>query len=149
MTPSEQKAVEILRSDLVSDENNIPYAYLDNLGFWTIGVGILIDKRKGGKLYPEEIDFILNNRIRRILPDAQVEAWYPAVANDPVRLAAVLNMHFQMGSGVDEEFINSFRAIGAKDWKTAAINLRQSKWAQQTPARARRVIAMIETGMHA
>jgi lysozyme len=149
VTPAEQQALTILAKDLETDEGRVPYAYLDSLGFWTIGVGFLIDKRKGGKLYPEEIDFILANRIKRILPDAQVEAWYPAVANDPVRLAAVLNMHFQMGSGVDETFVNSFKAIGAKDWPKAAANLRQSLWAKQTPARAARVIKMIETGQHA
>lgn len=149
MTPAEQQALTILAKDLETDEGRVPYAYQDSLGFWTIGVGFLIDKRKGGKLYPEEIDFILANRIKRILPDAQVESWYPAVANDPVRLAAVLNMHFQMGSGVDETFVNSFKAIGAKDWPKAAANLRQSLWAKQTPARAARVIKMIETGQHA
>lgn len=147
MTPAEQQALVILGKDLEVDEGRVPYAYQDHLGFWTIGVGILIDKRKGGKLYPEEIDFILANRIKRVLPDAQAEAWYPAVANDPVRLAAVLNMHFQMGSGVDEKFVNSFALIGKKDWKKAAVNLRQSLWAQQTPARAARVIKMIETGV--
>jgi lysozyme len=149
MTPSEQRAVEILAKDLIVDEGNVPYAYTDSLGYLTIGVGFLIDKRKGGKLFPEEIDFILANRIKRILPDAQVEAWYPAVANDPIRLAAVLNMHFQMGSGVDEMFVNSFKAIGARDWTKAAANLRQSLWAKQTPNRAARVIKMIETGLHA
>jgi lysozyme len=147
MTPAEQQALDMLAKDLEVDEGRVPYAYKDSLGYITIGVGILIDKRKGGKLYPEEIDFILANRIKRVLPDAQVEAWYPAVANDPVRLAAVLNMHFQMGSGVDEEFVNSFKAIGARDWKRAAANLRLSKWARQTPNRAARVIKMIETGV--
>lgn len=149
MTPAEQQALAILSKDLEVDEGRVPYAYQDHLGFWTIGVGILIDKRKGGKLLPEEIDFILANRIKKVLPDAQAEAWYPAVANDPVRLAGVLNMHFQMGSGVDEKFANSFKFIAAKDWAKAAVNLRQSLWAKQTPARAERVIKMIETGRHA
>lgn len=147
MTPAEQQALDMLAKDLEVDEGRVPYAYADSLGYWTIGVGFMIDKRKGGKLYPEEIDFILANRLKRILPDAQIEAWYPAVAKDPVRLAAVLNMHFQMGSGVDEMFVNSFKAIGAQDWKRAAANLRQSLWARQTPARAARVIKMIETGV--
>lgn len=149
MTPAEQKALEILSKDLETDEGRVPYVYLDSLGYQTIGVGILVDKRKGGKLFPEEIDFILANRIKRILPDAQAESWYPAVANDPVRLAGVLNMHFQMGSGVDEKFANSFKFIAAKDWAKAGVNLRASLWAKQTPARANRVIKMIETGVAA
>jgi lysozyme len=146
MTPAETKALDILESDLRGDEGNVPYAYTDSLGYLTIGVGILIDKRKGGKLYPEEIDFILRNRTKMVLAGAQPEAWYPAVANDPVRLAGVLNMQFQLGGGSDEVFVNSFRFIQAGDWKNAGINLRKSLWAKQTPKRADRVISMIETG---
>jgi lysozyme len=108
------------------------YAYKDSLGYLTIARGILIDQRKGGKLFPEEIAFINRNRLGMLLAGVVVEPWYPAVANDPV-----------------EEFVNSFRFIAARNWPLAAANLRKSKWAQQTPARAERVIAMIETGKHA
>jgi lysozyme len=148
MTPVEEQAVAIVGRDLETDEGRVPYVYQDSLGYWTLGVGFLVDKRKGGKLLPEEIDFILQNRIRKLLAGCQGEAWYPAVANDPVRLAGVLNMQFQLGSESDEKFVNSFRFIAAKDWKNAAANLRQSLWAKQTPARAGRVIHLIETGTH-
>jgi lysozyme len=149
VTPAETKALQYVDKDLDTDEGTIPYAYQDHLGFWTIGRGILIDKRKGGKLLPEEIAFINRNRLNLLLLGVVGEPWYPAVANDPVRLAAILNMQFQLGSESDEQFVNSFRYIAARDWKNAATNLRASKWAQQTPARAKRVIAMIETGKRA
>ena len=150
-TPSaaEQKALAILAADLEVDEGRVAHAYPDHLGFLTIGVGILIDKRRGGRLYPEEIDFLLQNRIRRVFAGVVDEPWYGAVADDSVRLAAILNMQFQLGSGSDESFANSFRAIAARDWARAAANLRASLWARQTPARAARVIAMIETGRRA
>jgi lysozyme len=146
---AEMRALELLASDLEADEGRVPYAYADSLGFQTIGVGFLIDKRKGGKLYPEEIDFILRNRMGRALAEIVGEPWYSAVADDSVRLAAILNMQFQLGSESDEAFANSFRHIAAKDWKRAAANMRLSLWAKQTPSRAERVIAMIETGRHA
>ena len=149
MTNTETAAMAILAHDLEIDEGRVPYAYTDSLGYQTIGVGILIDKRKGGKLLPEEIDFILNNRMKKVLAGVVGEPWYPAVANDPVRLAGVLNMQFQLGSESDEEFANSFRYIAAKNWPKAGANLALSKWAKQTPARAKRVIAMIETGKRA
>lgn len=148
MTPTEQQACAILDKDLDTDEGTVPYVYQDNLGFQTIGRGVLVDKRKGGKLLPEEIAFINQNRIRLVLAGAQPERWYPAVANDPVRLAAILNMQFQLGSGSDEEFATSFGCIERQDWSGAAKNLRVSLWAKQTPARAARVISMIETGKH-
>jgi lysozyme len=146
MTPTEQQALRLLDQDLDRDEGIVPYVYLDSLGFQTIGRGILVDKRKGGKLLPEEIAFINQNRMKLILADCQREAWYPAVAGDAVRLAAVMNMQFQMGEQSDEKFANSFVFVARRDWKNAAANMRQSLWARQTPARAARVIAMIETG---
>lgn len=148
MTAIEQQACAILDKDLDGDEGTIPYVYLDNLGFQTIARGILVDRRKGGKLLPREIAFINQNRIGLVLAGAQPEPWYPAVANDAVRLAAILNMQFQLGAGSDEQFITSFGCIGRKDWAGAARNLRASLWAKQTPARAARVISMIETGKH-
>lgn len=149
MTPTEAQALQIVDKDLDTDEGVIPYAYPDSLGYLTIGRGILIDKRKGGKLLPEELAFINQNRLAKLLAGVVKEPWYPAVANDPVRLAGILNMQFQLGSESDEQFVNSFRYIAARDWKNAATNLRASKWAQQTPARSKRVIAMIETGKRA
>ena len=148
-TAVEAAALAIVDKDLDTDEGVIPYAYPDSLGYLTIGRGILIDKRKGGKLLPEEIAFINRNRLGMLLAGVIDEPWYPAVANEPVRLAGILNMQFQLGSGSDEAFVNSFRFIAARDWKSAGINLRKSLWARQTPARAARVIAMIETGKHA
>lgn len=147
MTPAEQQALAYLDHDLDGDEGTIPYVYQDHLGFWTIGRGILVDRRKGGKLLPEEVAFINQNRLKLLLAGVQGEPWYPAVANDPVRLAAILNMQFQLGSESDEEFVNSFACIELRDWPNAAKNLRTSLWAKQTPARAERVIHAIETGV--
>lgn len=146
MTPIETAALDFLEKDLRVDEGNVPHAYADHLGYLTIGVGFMVDKRKGGKLYPEEIDFILRNRTKKVLAGAQVEAWYPAVADNAARLAGVLNMQFQLGSGSDEEFVNSFRLIAAKRWKEAGVALRKSLWYKQTPARAERTIRLIESG---
>jgi lysozyme len=148
-TAVEAAALAIVDKDLDTDEGVIPYAYLDSLGYLTIARGILIDKRKGGKLFPEEIAFINRNRLGMLLDGVVNEPWYPAVSDEPVRLAGILNMQFQLGPQSDEEFVNSFRYIAARDWTRAAANLRKSLWARQTPKRAERVIRMIETGRHA
>ena len=42
-----------LPAKLRREEGSRPHAYQDHLGFWTIGVGRLIDVRKGGGLSPE------------------------------------------------------------------------------------------------
>lgn len=46
----------MIKKQLIRDEGNVPYAYSDSLGYLTIGVGFLIDKRKGGRL-PEAVEW--------------------------------------------------------------------------------------------
>jgi lysozyme len=135
-----------LAVDLERDEGRIPHAYQDHLGYWTIGIGRLIDKRKGGKLSNDEIDYLLDNDIRAGIESvANLPAWQ-AVKGDPVRARGLLNMRFQLGLAGLLGFRNSLALIAAKDWHAAAMNLRASTWAKQTPERAERVIRMIETG---
>ena len=50
---------------LKKEEGVVKHAYQDHLGYWTIGVGRLIDKRKGGGLSDEEIDYLLGNDIEK------------------------------------------------------------------------------------
>ena len=149
LTAVQAAALAIVDKDLDTDEGVVSHVYPDQFGYWTIGRGILVDKRKGGRLFPEELAFINRNRLSMLLAGVVTELWYPAIADDPVRLAGILNMQFQLGSGSDEAFANSFKFIAAKDWPLAGANLRKSLWAKQTPARAERVIRMIETGRHA
>lgn len=53
-----------LATQLRQEEGSVPHAYQDHLGFWTIGIGRLVDQRKPGSgLRPEEITFLLNNDI--------------------------------------------------------------------------------------
>jgi hypothetical protein len=117
MTPVEEQAVAIVGRDLETDEGRVPYVYQDSLGYWTLGVGFLSTSGRAASCCPKRSTSSCSNRIRKVLAGCQGEAWYPAVANDPVRLAGVLNMQFQLGSESDEKFVNSFRFIAAKDWK--------------------------------
>ena len=56
--------IEKLTAQLRRDEGTKATAYQDHLGFWTIGVGRLIDSRKpGAGLRPDEIDYLLRNDI--------------------------------------------------------------------------------------
>jgi lysozyme len=139
--------LDILKPNLETEEGRVPYAYQDNLGFLTIGVGRLIDKRKGGGLSNAEIDFLLNNDIERVV--AAIANWpaWQAVANDPVRAAALLDMAFQLGAEGLAQFKNSLALLASKQWQAAAANMRASLWARQTPNRAARVTNMIATGI--
>lgn len=135
-----------LTADLRRDEGVVPHAYQDSLGFWTIGVGRLIDKRKGGKLAPDEIDYLLKNDI--VSHARELEDRLPWLATlDEVRQRALVNMAFQLGVTGLLSFTNTLALIKDGKYAEAAANALKSQWAQQTPERARRVAKIIETGV--
>jgi lysozyme len=134
---------EILIAELLRDEGFVPHAYQDSLGYWTIGIGRLIDKRKGGGISRLEADHLKINDIARgrFALDAKIPWWREL---DPVRQRAVQNMAFQLGTG--DMGGATFNLIRDGQYAEAAKRLRGWTWAKQTPARAGRVIKMIETG---
>jgi len=135
-----------LRQQLKRDEDTVLHAYQDHLGYWTIGTGRLIDKRKGGGLSPEEADYLLDNDIKRV--QAAVLKTLPWVENlGAARQAALFNMAFQMGPEGLFKFVTTLRLVQAGDFAGAARQMLRSKWAQQTPNRARRVAEQMKTGV--
>ena len=132
-------------TQLKRDEGEVLHAYQDTLGFWTIGIGILIDKRKGGGLRPEESEFIFRNRLK--LLDAELADRLPWIAKlDPARRGVLVNMAFQLGVAGLLGFKNTLAMIQAGKYQDAAKAMLESKWAKQTPARARRLSKQMETG---
>jgi lysozyme len=134
-----------VKEQLESDEDRVPYAYKDSLGYLTIGVGRLIDKEKGGGLSNDEIDYLLNNDISKKY--AELVKKIPWIVDlDEVRQGALLNMSFQMGVDGLLKFKNSLLLIQLKQYKKASSNLLMSLWSRQTPNRAKRIAKQIETG---
>ena len=132
-------------SQLKRDEGEVLHAYQDHLGYWTIGIGILIDKRKGGGLRPEESEYIFRNRLK--LLDAELTDRLPWISKlDPARKGVLINMAFQMGVAGLLGFKNTLALIQAGKYQDAAKAMLQSKWATQTPARANRLSRQMETG---
>lgn len=154
------KADEITRlatDHLAREEGRERAAYQDHLGYWTVGIGRLIDKRKGGGLSNAEIDMLLANDIaavrRQLAVDPDTAAAWARVKDDPVRAVALISMGFQMGvgaSGKDDAGLSGFdttlAAIASGAFAAAATSMLGSLWAKQTHGRAQRVAAMIRTG---
>ncbi len=134
-----------LRKLLSVHEGRVASAYTDSLGFITIGVGRLIDKRKGGRLSEAEIDYLLDNDIRRHSAELLVnEPWIKDL--DDVRRAVVFDMAFNMGSGFLAKWPKFVAQLKAKQWSDAAFNMLNSLWAQQVGARATRLATMMAGG---
>jgi len=134
-----------LTKELRRDEGVVPFAYQDHLGYWTIGVGRLIDKRKGGGLSDAEIDFLLSNDIDRFEKQV-IDAlpWYSRL--DEVRQRVLVNMAFNLGIAGLLGFKNTLAMIERGDYAGAAKGMLNSKWATQVGERARRLATMMETG---
>lgn len=127
------------------DEGEKLHAYQDTLGYWTIGIGILIDQRKGGGLRPEESEFIFRNRLK--LLDEELSRVLPWLSKlDPARRGVMLNMAFQMGVMGLLGFKTTLAMVSAGKYQEAAKQMLQSKWAKQTPARAQRLSNQMATG---
>jgi lysozyme len=138
---------QTIAAHLEREEGRVDHAYQDNLGYWTIGVGRLIDKRRGGKLSDDEIDTLLAHDICAKIDAIKDWPAWQAVKDDPVRATALLSMAFQLGVEGLAGFKNSLQLIADRQWHQAASNLMASLWARQTPNRARRVTQMIATGV--
>ena len=138
--------LSILSQHLIEDEGLVLHAYQDSLGFWTLGVGRLIDKRKGGGITRTEAIILLSNDIDR--------HWFELIQRfpwvewlDDVRQISVCNLAFNLGVPGLAKFKNTLAALERKDWAAAARGLRRSLWYRQVGrSRSERIIHMIEHG---
>lgn len=135
---------ELMRQ-LKGDEGVRHAAYQDHLGYWTIGVGRLIDDRRGGRLRPHEIDFLLENDVAdRVEALSERLKWFKKL--DPARQGVLLNMAFQLGTEGLMAFKTTLGHVEAGRYLMASESMLQSKWAGQTPARAKRLAEQMRTG---
>jgi len=131
--------------ELVRDEGFQSSAYQDPLGYWTIGSGICIDIRKGCGITADENSLLLTNRLKHV--QSQLSEQFPWTdALDPIRLAVLWNMSYNMGVGGLSEFKNFLAAVQGGNWTEARDQMLDSVWAEQVGARAQRLALQIETG---
>ncbi len=136
---------ERLTAQLRRDEGEILSAYQDHLGYWTIGIGRLIDKRKGGGITKDEAAYLLGNDIDRVTAEVRRRLpWFSKL--DEARQGVLLNMAFQMGVDGLLGFKNTLAMIERGDYAAAADGMLNSLWARQTPERAARLAQQMRTG---
>ena len=135
-----------LTRQLRGDEGVKKHAYQDHLGYWTIGVGRLVDARKNGSgLRSHEIDYLLANDIDERLEELTRRLpWFQNL--DDARRGVLLNMSFQMGVDGLLGFKNTLEMVRQGKYSQAADAMLQSLWAKQTPARAKRMSDQMRDG---
>lgn len=133
-------------ADLEADEGRVLHAYRDHLGYLTIGVGRLIDQRRGGGISHAEADYLLTNDILgRVAVLESVYPWFSTL--DPVRQSAFVNLSFNLGVDGLALFRNTLAAAARGDWRAVKAGLQHSLWYSQVqPSRRDRILRMMETG---
>lgn len=134
-----------LLEQLKTDEGYKPYAYQDSEGWWTIGYGTLIDRRKGGSI-PQDIAELL--LIRRADEACQVLSmalpWTDSL--DEPRRAVLQNMVYNLGIVKFLGFHKTLAFAKDGDYASAASAMLSSKWATQVGDRAKRLAQQLKTG---
>ncbi len=118
-----------LKDTIIAHEGIEESAYQDSLGYWTIGVGRLIDKRKKGGLSRDEIMYLLENDIREAINDLSKFPWFNKL--DEVRKGVMIEMVFNIGLTHLMEFKNTLHAIEIHDFLMAGNYMHDSLWAKQ------------------
>ena len=132
---------ELLKEEIKLHEGFRDMIYLDSLSKKTIGYGHLIvheDKFVEGKAYPKkELEALFDKDFEKgwVLMER-----FCSVNNLNVSEKAqevLCEMIFQMGYSGVGKFKNMIKALQNNDTKTASIEMLDSRWAKQTPNRAK------------
>ena len=116
---------------ICSDEGFESKPYQDTEGVWTFGIGFTF-------ITEEESLAVLKIRLGSVLAalNAQLH-WFTNLAIEVKNI--MLNMAYQIGVAGLMDFTNTMMFIQNRDWVQAADEMLDSKWAKQTPERAKRL----------
>ena len=129
--------------------------YLCSEGYPTVGTGIRIGP-KGADLknyeftVPREVDAvwlqsILNRTMRDMLSNERIAKAMNVL--DEARTAVLVSMAYQMGVTGLAQFKNTLYLVETKQFEEAAKAMLDSKWAKQTPNRAKRHAEQMRSGL--
>ncbi len=131
-----------LRDDLMRDEGLRLKPYKCTAGRWTIGYGRNLEDRG---ITEKEALVLLENDILQVHRDLDMHlSWWRSMPEPQQR--ALANMAFQLGLGGVLKFTKTLAFLKAGDYAAAADEMLHSRWAGQTPERARRVADLMRSG---
>ena len=120
------------------------HVYRCSAGYETIGVGRNISK-SGMGLSEDEVDYLLENDIERILKELSSEyPWFNTL--DDVRKDAMIDISFNLGATRLRGFKKALAAMEVAQYTLAAKEFLDSKWSRDVKGRAHELASMIETG---
>ena len=123
------------------------YAYKCSENKTTIGVGRNVDKAGGLGLSDDEVDYLLQNDIDRVILELDSEYdWFSDL--DDVRQDAMIDISFNLGQTRLRAFKKALSAMSEGDWDEAADQFMDSRWSEQVGIRAKNLTEMIRIGAY-
>src|SRR5690554_328553 len=137
--------IEQLTRQLRREEGVSAHMYYDSEGYAIIGVGRLIDARRGGGLRDNEIDYLLANDIEEVASALRDRlSWFDSL--NEARQGVLANMAFNLGINGLLGFRKTMALVERGDYEAASVEMLDSKWARQVGRRAQRLSEQMRTG---
>ena len=119
--------------------------YKCSAGYWTLGIGRNVDVNGGLGLSDEEVDFLLENDIARVIKELSLEySWFNDL--DDVRRDAMIDISFNLGATKLRKFVLALDAMEKADYKSASEEFLDSDWSRTVKGRSIELARMIATG---
>lgn len=112
------------------------------IGNPTIGVGRLLTDDRG--ISHDEAKALLMNDLAWVAKKAETYGFWHKL--DPVRQMVIMNMIFNMGNRFDQ-FKKMIAALEQGDFKTASVEMLDSRWAKTVKGRAVHLSEQMKTGV--
>ena len=140
-----------LREQLKIDEGVKYEVYDDHLGYKTFGIGHLVKTTDeeyglpcGAPVSEERVNSVFDKDVETYI--SETEKVFGNLQEMTGELQQVLvNMCFNMGAPRLSQFKKFIKAIHDEDWKTASVEMLDSRWAKQVGDRANRLSDRIKS----
>ena len=131
-----------LKERIKQHEGYVTKPYYDSEGVLTVGYGRNLE---AVPFSDDELDLMFENDFARARNGAELFRGYHDL--NEIRKGVVIEMVFQMGFNGVEKFKKFWLAIQDHDWARAAEEMLDSKWATQTPERAKELARLFLRGV--
>ena len=141
-----QNLIEMLKrheGEVVTNGRHLIYKC--SKGHWTIGIGRNVDVNGGLGLSDDEVDYLLENDIARVIKELSSEfRWFADL--DDVRRDAMIDISFNLGATRLRKFVRALDAMERADYESASEEFLDSDWSRTVKGRSVELSAMIVTG---
>ena len=138
--------IQKLKEELTLDEGCEFKLYNDHLGYKTFGIGHLVTKNDleyemeiGDEVSEDRVNECFVNDVEKVIEDCLI--LYDNFYDLPEEVQLIIaNMMFNLGRPRLSKFKGMKFGVDNQDWNKAADEMVDSKWYEQVPNRAKRLV---------